>query len=270
ALYPGEVDLRIDQGRVLPLGIGALAAEAGKSRDPDGGQPARNDSVGGWQAGDVVEVSVSDREVIFAGLGAIEAEAGIEDLAGADEPGITEGYLLIENADVAVGLAVQRDGNRRMVDPGFFAVADTQKGGVGGIDLPIEPEIPLVGVIRKRGLDGVVVGCKTGARHAGERERTAGACAAGQELGAEQSLELRHDLLREWIELRERNRSKVRHGVEGVSGPRGRVLHRRNQIAGQFVLGGQSEHTERLENLAEAFVVEKEEELVLNNGPAEI
>jgi hypothetical protein len=36
---------------------------------------------------------------------------GVEDLVRAEEVGVAEGDLLIENADVAVGLAVERHGN---------------------------------------------------------------------------------------------------------------------------------------------------------------
>ena len=82
ALDPGEVDLGIEQRRILPLRIGALAAEGSEAGDADGGQTAGDDGVGG-QAGDGDGV-VADGEGVLAGLGAGEAEAGIEDLVGAE------------------------------------------------------------------------------------------------------------------------------------------------------------------------------------------
>ena len=161
ALHPGEVDLWVDEGRILPLGVGALATEAGEAGDADGRQAAGDDGVAGGQAGDVVEVGVADGEVELAGLGAVETEAGIEDLVGTEEVGVAEGDLLVEDADVAVGLAVEGDRNAGVVDAVLLAVADAQERGVGGIDLPVEAKVALVGVIGEGNLDGVVVGGET-------------------------------------------------------------------------------------------------------------
>ncbi len=194
-LYPGEVDLGVNQGRILPLGIGALTAEAGEAGDADGGQAAGDDGIGGGQAGDVVEGGIADGEVIFSGLGAVEAEADIEHLVRPDEAGVTEGNLLVEDTDVAVGLAVERDGNAGIVDAVFLAVADAEEGGVDGVDLPVEAKVALVGVIGEGNLYGVVVGGEAGGGEARLGERAGGVGAAGQKLRAEQGLELIDDLL---------------------------------------------------------------------------
>ena len=82
ALYPGEVDLGVDECRILPLRVGALTTEAGEAGDADGWQASGYDCVVGGQPGNVVEGGVSDGEVKLAGLGAVEAEADIEDLIG--------------------------------------------------------------------------------------------------------------------------------------------------------------------------------------------
>ena len=74
----------------------------------EGRPPATTGS--GRQAGES-ECGVADGEVELTGLGAIEAEAGIEDLVGAEEVGIAKGDLLVEDADVAIGLAVERNRN---------------------------------------------------------------------------------------------------------------------------------------------------------------
>ncbi len=125
---PGEVDLRVDEGRILPLGVGALTAEAGEASDPDGGETAGYDGVVGRKAGDVVEGSVSDGEVVLAGLSAVETEADIQDLVRAEETGVAKGDLLIKDADVAIGLAVEGNGNAGVIDAVFLAVADAKEG----------------------------------------------------------------------------------------------------------------------------------------------
>ena len=95
---------------------------------PMEGRPPATTALVGGQAGDVVEGVIADGEVILAGLGAVEAEARIEDLVRAEEAGVAEGDLLVEDADVAVGLAVEREGNGGIVDAVLLAVADAQEG----------------------------------------------------------------------------------------------------------------------------------------------
>ncbi len=81
ALDPGEVDLGVEQGGVLPLGIGALTAEAGEAGDADGGQTAGDDGVAGsGRPGMLLKAVLPMERLIFAGLGAVEAEAHVEDL----------------------------------------------------------------------------------------------------------------------------------------------------------------------------------------------
>jgi hypothetical protein len=109
-----------------------------------------------WVGRDGVEGGVSDGQLKLAGLGAVEAEADVKDLGRTEEAGVAEGDLLIEDADVAVGLAVEGDGNARVVDAVLLAVVDANEGGVDGIDLPVEAEVALVGVIGEGDLDGVV------------------------------------------------------------------------------------------------------------------
>ena len=59
-------------------------------------------------------------------------------------------------------------------------------------------------------------------------------------------------------------------GARGVDRAGDGVSDRNDEIAVEFVLRGQGEDAERLEDLAEAFVVEEEEELVLDDGAAEV
>ncbi len=140
-----------------PLRVGALAAEASEAaRDSDGGETPGDDGVVGGKTRNVVEGSISNGEVILAGLGAVEAEADIEDFIGAEEAGVAEGDLLVEDTNVAVGLAIKGDRNAGIVNAIFLAIADSQEGGVGAVDLPVEAEVAFVGVIGERYLDGVV------------------------------------------------------------------------------------------------------------------
>jgi hypothetical protein len=116
----------------LPLRVGALATEAGEAGDANGRQTAGHYGVA-WKAGNEAgragrgERGVADGEVEFAGLGAVKAEAGIEDLVGAEDVGIAKGDLLVEDSNCAVGLAVEWNGNGRIVDAGLLAIADADK-----------------------------------------------------------------------------------------------------------------------------------------------
>ena len=257
ALHPREVDLGVDECRILPLRVGALATEAGEASDPDGWQTSGYHGVVSGQAGDVVEGGVSDGQVELAGLGAVEAEADVEDLGPAEEAGVAEGDLLIEDADVAIGLAVEGDGNARVVDAVLLAVADTNKRRVDGIDLPVEAEVALVGVIGEGNLDGVVVGGKTRARQAGD----------GKAGGL---LEVGNNLCRKRVDRASRDRGQVRSGLQRINHTRRGILYGDDEVSVQFVLCRQGEYAERLEYLAEAFIVEEEEEFVLDDGSAEV
>src|ERR1700678_1382052 len=125
ALDPGVIDLGIEQRRILPLGIRALPAESGKAGNADRGQASGHNWVG-RQPGNREGV-VADGEGKLARLGAGEADAGVQNPAGAEEMRVAEGHLLVQNPDRAIALTVQRKGNRRIVDAGFFAVTDTEK-----------------------------------------------------------------------------------------------------------------------------------------------
>ncbi len=98
---------------------------------------------------------------------------------------VAEGDLLVEDADVAVGLAVERDRNAGIVDAVLLAVADAEEGGAVGVDLPVEAEVALVGVVGEGDLNGVVVGGEAGGGEAGQRKRARGVGAARQELRTE-------------------------------------------------------------------------------------
>ena len=50
SLHPGEVDLRIEQGGILPLWVGALAPERAEAGDAGRGQTAGNDRIA-WRSG---------------------------------------------------------------------------------------------------------------------------------------------------------------------------------------------------------------------------
>ena len=134
APHPGEVDLRVDQGRILPLRVCALAAKTGEAGDADRRlePPATTGLLGspgmkpGWLGG---ECRVADGEVELAGLRAIQAEAGIDHLVGSEKIGVTQGDLLVEDSYIAVGLAVRGElGMERVVDAVLLAVANAQEG----------------------------------------------------------------------------------------------------------------------------------------------
>src|SRR3979490_1433420 len=111
AFDPGEIDLRVDQGGVLPLGICALAAERGKASDAGRRQTACDRGIRGQTRDSNGVVADGQREL--AGLGAREAEAGIHDFVRTKKTSVPQSYLLIENTDRAVGLAVKRERESR-------------------------------------------------------------------------------------------------------------------------------------------------------------
>ena len=59
-------------------------------------------------------------------------------------------------------------------------------------------------------------------------------------------------------------------GIGGIYDSGDGITNWHNEQAVQLVLRWQGEDAERLEDLAEAFVVEEEEELVVNDGAAEV
>src|SRR6202044_1765667 len=132
----------------------------------------------------------------------------------------------------------------------------------GWVDLPVEAEVALVGVVGEGDLNGVVVGGEASGGEASQWERAGGVGAAGQKLRTELGLELSDDLLRERIELRVWNGGDPSRGIDRVGGSGDGIFDRCDEIAGEFVLRGQREDGEGLEDLTEAFVVEEEEELV--------
>jgi len=99
----------------LPLGIGALTAEATEAGDAHRRQAAGDDRIGG-QSGDLEGV-VTDGEVVFTCLGAREAQASVDDLIGAEEVVVAESDLLVQNADVPLvcpssGSGISHDSRR--------------------------------------------------------------------------------------------------------------------------------------------------------------
>jgi hypothetical protein len=113
ALDPGEVEFGIEKRRVLPLRIGALTAECGKSAGDGCGWEASGDGGIGGQTWDVEDI-VADRERILAGLRSGEADAGFEDFVGAEETGVSSGYLVVMDLGAAVGLAIEGQWNFRV------------------------------------------------------------------------------------------------------------------------------------------------------------
>src|SRR5258705_2534541 len=250
AFDPGEVDLRVDQGRVLPLGICALAAEGGEAGDARGGQAACDGGIRG-QTGDSNGV-VANGQRELASLGAREAEAGINDFVRTKQTRVPKSHLLIENTDRAVGLAVKGEREGRIVHTGLLAVADAREPGVVGILLIVKAQVALVRVDSEGSLLRVTVGCKTRARQAALRQ-------------ARNLLEEADDLLRNRIDGTGGNRGA---GSIGCTGDR--VSYWNDEHAVELVLSGQGEDAERLERLTEAFVVDEVEELVLENRSAEV
>ena len=83
-------------------------------------------------------------------------------LFGAEQVRVAERHLLIEDADGAVGLAVERQRNGGIVDARFLAVADAQEPGSVGVLLVVEAKVALVGVVGEGDFLGVVVGSQAG------------------------------------------------------------------------------------------------------------
>ena len=89
-----------------------------------------------------------------------ESKARVQDLVGAEQMGIAQRNLLIQNANRAVGLSIQRQWNRRKIHSHLLAVADTQKpGGVCAL-LIIQTKVALVGLVGEGNFLGVIVRSK--------------------------------------------------------------------------------------------------------------
>jgi len=149
------------------LGIGALTAEACEAGDADRWQAA-----GGrrhcWSAGrGMLLNAVVPMERLNFPLWCGSRPRRTSRTLWRRGGGVAEGNLADRGCGCCVGLAVEGDGNAGIVDAVFFAIADAQEGGVGGIDLPVEAEVTLVALSVKGTLDGVVVGRETGSRQAG-------------------------------------------------------------------------------------------------------
>ena len=80
---------------------------------------------------------------------------------------VTERNLLIENPDGAVGRAVKRKRNGRIVNARLLTVADAQEPGAVRRLLVVKSEIALIGVIGERYFLGVIVGSHAGCGYAG-------------------------------------------------------------------------------------------------------
>jgi len=102
------VKLTLDRAaRVLPLRIGALTPERSETRDAHGRHPpAMNVGHPGGRNGEVV---LANRERVLSGLGLREPESRIHNLVGAEKMRVAERNLLVQDADRAVRLAVQRE-----------------------------------------------------------------------------------------------------------------------------------------------------------------
>jgi hypothetical protein len=100
--------------------------------------------------------------------------------------GVAEGYLLVEYADSAVGLAVEGKREDGSVEAGLLAVADAEEPGAAGVLLVVEAEVTLVGVVGEGDLRGEVV-----LREAGGGE----ACSLCRD-----QLEVVDDLLRDGVD----------------------------------------------------------------------
>lgn len=154
---PGEVDLGVEQGGILELRIGGLTAEGAKASADGGGGNAAGDSGIGRKTGEAEAGILADGERELAGLGAREAKAGIEQLVGSNDAGPADGDLLIQNALLAVGVAVDDGSEEREVGGVLLEIADPDEEGVLGIGLEVEPQGSLVGEVLRSLERGVVV-----------------------------------------------------------------------------------------------------------------
>ena len=73
------------------------------------------------------EVVLADGERDICLPWSSRAQGARRALVGPEQMGIAERHLLIEDADGAIGLAVQRQRNGGMIDAGFLAVTDAQE-----------------------------------------------------------------------------------------------------------------------------------------------
>ena len=160
ALDPGEVQLGIGKGRVLPLRVGALTAEGSKSTGDSDGRQSAGDAADGRQARDGArwKRSTADRVSPLAGPCAGDGQACIDELVGAERVVVTRGDLLIVNENVAVGLHVDGFSQQVVVLADFLAIADLEEPRGVGVLLEVEAQVALVGVIGKRRVQRAVVG----------------------------------------------------------------------------------------------------------------
>ena len=116
----------------------------------------------------------------------------------------------------------------------------------------VDTEVTFGGVVGEGNLGSVVVLCQTAS---GE---SAGSCCGDL-------LEETYDLLRDGIDSGGGDR-----GAGGVDLAGEWVLYCYHELAVEFIGGGDGVDTERFEHLAKAFVVDEVEELVLDDGTAEV
>src|SRR5260370_12021135 len=102
AFDPGEVDLRVEQGRILPLGIRALAAEGCEAGDAGGRQAACDGRIR-WQTGDS-NGAVADGQRELASLGAREAETDDDDFIRTKQARIPKSHPPTDNTNLPLRL----------------------------------------------------------------------------------------------------------------------------------------------------------------------
>ncbi len=91
-------------------------------------------------------------------------DAGVDDFIGPPQVGVAKGHLLIENADRAVGLAIEREQDSGIINPGLLAIAHPHEPGIACVLLIVEAKVAFIGVISEGHQLGVVVGRQASGR----------------------------------------------------------------------------------------------------------
>ena len=154
---PGVVDLRIPDGRKLPLRVGRLPAQCRIAADALRRQTA-GDTWVGRQPGDPERIGVTERRRVLATLGVRPAEADLEQRPIGRHVGGADDELLVARVDVAVSAAARWQRNRRLIVGAETApaVAAEQRHRRAGLEVKFSAR--LVRIVGELLRDRIVVG----------------------------------------------------------------------------------------------------------------
>ena len=145
ARRPGVVDLRVVDGRVLPLRVGRLASEIRVAGDELRRQAAGDARVG-RQAGDAELVEgalAAERRRILAGLRPRVPESDFEQRPGRRRPGRADHELAVARVDVPVAGAARWQRDVRLIVGRQVAHAVAREHRGARVHLDVDLDAPL-------------------------------------------------------------------------------------------------------------------------------